>query len=455
MISDEKVVEHQELINRLTNVFSKGFKRLPEMESSFRAELDKLKEFVDETESGDNQIFYYFKFHYHKLNSIFYRLSDNHDRARRENNISLRYAPFENALAKVEVSTIDNFNIEAQASVNSSDSNESTRVDNEEMVNIEEEGKLLVQNTINEICSDDFRQKFEEFSLLRPRDMYQFGAHYNLHLYLVKTIEGILSDLKPETNEHLDKIANIEFLLCWITNHHNSTRKYFMEYVIKLNENDRESIFFGKCISSDDILSSFRKHTLYFHPDKTKDQAHYELCIKVYELLSDIKIKLLSLKMQNTVTFDDYYKEGTDLFMFGEEYYYACGKMWHKLKLLSPEVIKNIEPSVLKMLYKQYFEQAFDKYKNACWIADSLNKYSDMLECRVYMAGCLLMGDRFLEAQLIALSCSKLIKNVSFRSKFQECDLQKVKILTDFVKRRKYYDILNLCNNQIRPNRNN
>lgn len=400
-----EIFSKKDLIHEIYEILSNDRQFDVNMENELQMKFKDLKEFVEHVKSIDFKTFYYFKFHYHKLISVYYKRKDEYEKAREENKVSLNFAIYENELDvnDIKISLQNNCFINLN--------------ENLDELNFDSEVKNLLDEALNKIVSSEFKQKYDQLSKFVPTNMDEYKIYNELHLDLTKHVEEILTDLEPRTNEEKKTIRQIELLLSTMNYTRNIRRKQFMKNILNLDTKEREKFFFGKFLAPDTILSCFRKYAIFFHPDKNNNLPDLDLCTKVYQFLSDTKEKLIAANTKDNLKY--HYNEALDLFESGLDYYHAYNKNWSCLKNLAKSSIDTVDPILLKNMYIQNIEQAYEKFKAACWMAeDTLDCHNQMLECRINMTACLFMQDMYIEAQLVSLTCVKLTENVSYRDKF-------------------------------------
>ena len=420
------------LINQLYFNLSnyEGNISLIEDQQKFRGELLEIMNIRDMYEGKDIKKYGYFKFHYHKLNSIYFKKINNNDRSCQENTIAMNFISYEDASGLIEE--------EIEEPVL------------EESVQFDVEPDELTDE-LNEIIEliklPDFKESFDGYLKLNPHNICNYIKCHSLNIFLNKILDESVMQSSEEMIEN-EIINKFEYLRDYINKLHKVKRKYFMEKIASYDEIQFQKAFFSCNLTSNEIDSSFRKFSIFFHPDKNKNLPYQDqdLCEKIFARLYETKEKLQKKMLKTSSSFDDFYKDAEEHFKFGLEYFYASKKEFSKLRFLQKENISSFDSITLKNISKRTFKKAYENFKSACTIADESVQYARMLECRINMAASLFMGNFLLESQLIASAAVKLTENNLFKSNFNIDQKNKALRVFEIVKLKQIDEIIGFIN---------
>ncbi|CAG8786210.1 8483_t:CDS:1, partial [Racocetra persica] len=185
-----------------------------------------------------------------------------------------------------------------------------------------------------------------------------------------------------------------------------------------LNSPNKKAILFSNILfTKDGVNKRFKKLASCFHPDSSniskrlhKDDQY--LSTELFKIILEIKENLLD-NLEKTSRakgeLDFHEKSANKHCNIANDYRSAYNNNWNKLKILNKDDVKEIPRGELKRLSIFYGKLAHEDYRAACKIADITGELKKQIKLREYMAICSYISDRFLEAQLYALSAIRLI----------------------------------------------
>ena len=405
--------EMDDLISNLKLMLER-FEKVDEIEKN----IEQLKTFLDALElktTSSPKKFGYYKFHFHDLKYKFHKKFGKEELANQHLDVSLKFALYNNPEAQMS-SNNSSFTAQVtQEEIQEKTRSEGNAIANEEFRNtyVTINKDDIIRNTIRKINNGEYEIMFLQHFEVRPKNMNDYKYYIRTHLSLTNIINDILANIEPIQNNNQNNnaidIENMELLKLKLIENRKIVHEKFMKSILEMNEVDIEAFFFDKDSTPEVIDSCYRKHSLYFHPDKNRDLPSYHIQVEVYKRLNKAKSNLISIKYNGKYQIEDYYNDAITLITYAKDYYYAANKLWPKITKLSINDINNVDPSIFSNLSKNYFHQAYDKIKIACGIADRNEMFQDMFTCRVYSAGCLYMSEKnYLESQLMVMSCSYL-----------------------------------------------
>ena len=415
----------------------------------------------------------YLRFHFHRINSIFYKKLFNFKKSLREQKLYLQYSMYAgesgNSFNRNESNgnlTNDSLNESSFKSPSTPDQNESQTIN----VDIIDEENLFANSNYEQLLIalfdknlyvlrevKFFKHFFEccdERSIdldLNFKSIQSYINFNNLKVRLKHFIKEDLIDLKEKNeklkdiennkndyeidpteikkriDEIIEDMENLNKLEIEIDLAFSFYQRKFVLYALNLNENDLNILFYNKSDVISNVNEKFKKHALFFHPDK--NISNYEILNELFYKISNLKCKIISSNLSNKYDIQWYTEEGNSLFNIGQDYYDCSQRNFKNIKNLDLESLDlgkdliNVDEAKIeffKKLSKYYFEQAYEKYREACFIADEAKMFDQMLEIRLKISNCFdKIDNRHLEAQLAALACLYLV-NRKFPDKYEE-----------------------------------
>jgi hypothetical protein len=213
---------------------------------------------------------------------------------------------------------------------------------------------------------------------------------------------------------------NLNYLKYCLDYAFNLFQKRFLLWSLNLSEKQFYLIFYSNTESEIDCKKKYNKYVLLFHPDKfeTNKDLLGDIFIKLTELKTNIVYK--SLKKVNAFDRDNFKAEGINYFNLAMDYYYCSIQMFSKVKILNLDGSNDYKSEFFQSLAKVYFENASEKFRYACLIADEEKNYNEMLDLRIRISQCFCKdAKRKLETQLAAFACIYLVTKM-FPDKFNQ-----------------------------------
>jgi hypothetical protein len=236
--------------------------------------------------------------------------------------------------------------------------------------------------------------------------------------------------------DHLKRLAN---------NVAYSKRIGFMRDI--LNALNKKEILFSNVFTKERIIKRYRKLASYFHPDKTKclniprelKDEYITLGTELFKCSLEFKKSLFELEESSK---NDHFtqtspqtlheEKANELWKTAIDFRNAHKAQWHKLKLLKEENLREIPSEELKRHSTSNGLKAYEYYRAACKLADNNKLLKSQIKLRGYMALSLYISDKFMEAQLYALTAINLIIRNS--TNVTQQDLYEAKEIFDKVK---------------------
>lgn len=180
-----------------------------------------------------------------------------------------------------------------------------------------------------------------------------------------------------------------------------------------------EKVIF-KGITTD--LNSLRIRHRYlsriFHPDKASyisTREEDKLFLGQFMALINSNKKKLEDQLEKLIEFEkdveEYERKGNEFFKYSNDYQKCANGKFSELEVVNKSDIRLLTKLELLKKSREFNEKALEQYKLACRLADKFCIREKQLEFRKSMAICLYCGDRFIEAQLAAISIFIIGKN--------------------------------------------
>jgi hypothetical protein len=250
-------------------------------------------------------------------------------------------------------------------------------------------------------------------------------------------------DLKYEKTEE-QLISLLDDLTDLANNAAYSKRIGFMRDI--LNAPNKKEILFSNVFTEERINKRYRKLASYFHPDKTSRlniphelrEEYITLGTQLFEVTLEFKKSLFEIEESSK---NDYFtqtsrqtlheEKANELWKIAIDYRNAHKAQWDKLKYLKKD-LREITSEELKRYSTDYGLKAYEEYRAACKLADNNKQLKSQIKLRGYMALSLYICDKFMEAQLYALTAINLVIRNSTNATHQ--DLYSAKQIYDKVK---------------------
>ncbi|CAG8673080.1 6581_t:CDS:2 [Racocetra fulgida] len=185
-----------------------------------------------------------------------------------------------------------------------------------------------------------------------------------------------------------------------------------------LNSPNKKAILFSNILfTKDGVNKRFKELASCFHPDSSNvsNRLHKDdqyLSTDLFKIILEIKENLLDSLAKTSRSkgeLDFHEKRANKHCNIANDYRSAYNNNWNKLKILNKDDVKEVPRRELKLLSVYYGKLAHEDYRAACKVADITGELKKQIKLREYMAICSYISDRFLEAQLYALSAIRLI----------------------------------------------
>jgi hypothetical protein len=222
-------------------------------------------------------------------------------------------------------------------------------------------------------------------------------------------------DLKSKVNKENKQqmISSLKKLKLLASKAAYSKRLIFIYYV--LNSPHKKEILFSNTLSTgEEINKRFRDIALYFHSDKTSQpnsptwlqEKHKNLGDELFDFALKFKESLLDdlegVSQNGYLTFHE--NKANNLWKIAIDYRNAAKGQWDKLKVLSKEDIEELSSDKLKIFCMDNGILAYQEYRADCKIADKTKQLKKQIKLRGNISLCLYISNKFIEAQLYALS---------------------------------------------------
>ncbi|RIA80003.1 hypothetical protein C1645_839467 [Glomus cerebriforme] len=418
---------------------------------------DKIKEkfrdgkkLIDDLEEDDEEKYKFFKYKYHITYASYLKTVGDYDNANKQQNLAKIY---ENFVGNPENDTYRTDSIlfkDAKLNINQDFNSEETPILNGLEELLENIQSILADDIINII-----KHIFKQFNEV-PKTFKEYQEIAEYVDFLHKTanaliIEGLEASQSSETNELnavkeqseqnknnselVDSLNNLKLLAEKAT---YQKRIAFIQHVLN-SSNNKEILFSNILFTEEGINKRSRKLSSYFHPDKTNQpnspnflqDEHKSLGAELFKIIHECKERL-SADLINVSNLSFHETKANKLWKLTIDYRNAAKGKWEKLKTLKKEDIIEYSSEELENFSLEKGELAYQEYRAACKIADKAKQLNKQVELRGNMALCYYVINKFLEAQLYALSAIQLlIKN---SRKITKQDLIKAKNIFEKVK---------------------
>jgi len=422
--------------------------QMNDLMSSLRDLEEELADFQANFSSNKGELGF-LRFHFHKLKSLTYKSLKNEQKWLREQRIYLQYSMYadidtsENSSSGQEIineNVVDDFVMleekETQPQVYKSFLADSNNVLKSENLNVVKNKKFfahyfdLCDESNMETNSDAKKVNYYiNVSTLKAR-LKNFIKEDLITLDETKEkVTAIEADLK-ENNENYtiltvqdcDKDAeflnelelDVEQSFCFF-------QKKFTLKSLNLTSDDFKLIFYDNTNNSRTCKEKYNKYVLLFHPDKNSI-VNRSILTEFFVKLTKLKDGIVSKHLQRGNTFDmsAHKEEGMNFYEIGMDYYRCSLGKFDEIKYLDAKNVNKIDFRTNEKLAKFYFEQAYERFRDACLIADDKKNFGEMLDLRISISKCFSkIHNRKLESQLASLGCIHLV-NKRFPDKYTD-----------------------------------
>lgn len=423
-----------------------------ELKAKIKADLEELDDLVYDLQQdfpSAKSNHGYLRFHFHRINSVFYKKLVNFKKSLREQKLYLQFSMYSTESDNSFSRNSSSSNL-ANESVDSTKSNQNDSqinieiIDEDNFTNSNYETILtsLYDKNLYVLRESKFFKHFfdscDERAIdvdLNFKSIQSYINFNNLKVRLKHFIKEDLIDLREKsdkvrelnTNESdsMDEeikqkqdeisldIENLNKLEIEVDLAFSFYQRKFVLFALNLNENELNILFYNKSEVVTNINEKFKKYALFFHPDK--NMSNYDILNELFYKISNLKCKIISSNLSSKYDLQWYTEEGMSLFNIGQDYYNCFKKQFSDIKFLDKESLDlgNVDEAKVdffKKLSNYHFEQAYEKFREACFIADEAKLFDQMLEIRLKISNCFdKIDNRHLEAQLAALACLYLV----------------------------------------------
>ncbi|PKB98983.1 hypothetical protein RhiirA5_366693, partial [Rhizophagus irregularis] len=293
-----------------------------------------------------------------------------------------------------------------------------------------------IKDILEDKVTEFFRNTFEKFNNVpKSFEDYKNIVAYEIILRKIadnpinesliylensQTKDTTSKDQKSKINKENKQqmISSLEKLKSLASKAAYSIRLAFIYHFLN-SPNKKEILFSNTVFTEEEINKRFRDIALYFHSDKTNrpntptwlQEKHRNLGDELFNFTLKFKESLLEdlegiSQNEGYLTFHE--KKANDLWKIAIDYRNAAKGQWDKLKVLNKDDIEKLSPDELKIVGIDNGILAYQEYRAACRIADKSKQLKKQVQLRGNMALCLYISNKFIEAQLYALSAIQL-----------------------------------------------
>ncbi|PKK67527.1 hypothetical protein RhiirC2_751588, partial [Rhizophagus irregularis] len=404
----------------------------PEIEQKFK----EGKELIDKLEEDDEERHGLFRYKYHVTYANYLKVSGEVDKASKQEKLAKKFEKFSE---KPEI--IDIYRTESRLFAGATLGN-IYQASNQEEENIHEAVEKELRE-IKDILEDNviefFRNTFQQFNNLpKSFEDYKNIVAYEIILRriadnpinesLIYLENSQTNDTSKDQKSKINKdnkqqmISSLEELKSLASKAAYSKRFVFIYHVLN-SPNKKEILFSNTLFTKEEINKRFKDIALYFHSDKTNrlntptwlQENHRNLGDELFNFALEFKENLLDdlegiSQNEGYLTFHE--KKANDLWKIAIDYRNASKGQWDKLKVLNKDDIEELSPDKLKISCMDNGMLAYQEYRAACKFVDKSKQLKKQVQLRGNMALCLYISNKFVEAQLYALSAIQLqLKN--------------------------------------------
>ncbi len=320
----------------------------------------------------------FLRFHFHRINSLFYKKLFNLKKSLREQKLYLQFSMYAgengNSFSRNESSgnlsgeTI-NESSPPRVLINENESNISVEIiDEENFTNSNYESILagLTDKNLYVLREIKFFKHFfdscDERSIdldLNFKSIQSYINFNNLKVRLKHFIKEDLIDMREKIDKlrdfglnasesevshddikkHIDEInedmENLNKLEIEIDLAFSFYQRKFVLFALNCNETELNILFYNRSEVISNINEKFKKYALFFHPDK--NMSNYDILNELFYKISNLKCKIISSNLSNKYDIQWYTEEGTSLFNIGSDYFNCSQKRFENIKYLDLE----------------------------------------------------------------------------------------------------------------------
>ncbi|GBC06721.1 hypothetical protein RclHR1_00700020 [Rhizophagus clarus] len=405
--------------------------------SEVKKKFKEGKKLIDELEEDNVKLYKLFKFKYHTTYASYLKTVGEVDNAINQQNLSKGYENFESMNAYKTKPILF-----AKAKLNLNQVTE----EKFPLEDVEEQLKNI-QPILGDNILESIRQTFK-LLIKTPVTFKEYEEIVNYANILNKTTDALIceglvslevSPQNPETNEvkeqlkhqiktmveknknkqeFIDSLSHLKKLALDTT---YLRRVNFIQHVLN-SSNKKEILYSDVPFTEEELNKRSRKLASYFHPDMTNkcntpfslQDKHKTLGADIFKVSQESRNILLSeLRVaSNNEGLNFHEKKANDLWKKSIDFRNAAKGQWDKLKIFKKDEIKEFSSKELENLSVESGILAYQEYRAACKIVDKDKQLKKQVKLRGNMALCLYVSNKYLEAQLYALSAIQLqLKN--------------------------------------------
>ncbi|RIA98079.1 hypothetical protein C1645_870962 [Glomus cerebriforme] len=401
------------------------------------------KELIDNLEEDDEEQHGIFRYKYHTTYANYLKIDGKLDKVSKQERLAKKFEKLFKKQRKDIYET--NSRLFTDATLGNINQAYIPKEENKENIQeaVEEELKKI-QSILEDSVIKSIRQTFKQFNDL-PKTFEDYKKIVICETFLRKIVDNPINEsiigLEEDDTSNPDKksedqiskikenrenrqqlVSSLSHLKSLASSTAYSKRLAFMFHVLK-SSNKKEILFNNILFTEEEINKRFKDIALYFHSDKTNrpntstwlQEKHKNLGAEIFNFALEFKESLLNdldevLQNEDYMTFHK--KKANKLWKIAIDFRNAAKGQWNKLKLLENDGLVEYSSEQLERLSIDNGMLAYQEYRAACKIADKAKQLKNQVELRGNMALCLYISNKFIEAQLYALSAIQLqLKN--------------------------------------------
>ncbi|RIA80001.1 hypothetical protein C1645_810615 [Glomus cerebriforme] len=380
------------------------------------------KKLIDELEEDDEEQYNFFKYKYHTTYASYLKTVGEYDNANKQQNLAKKFSGSPNDDTRTNSILFRDAKLDITQDFNPTEEISILNDVNEQLEKI--------QSILNEKFIETIKQIFNFNGTLKTFKEYQEIVEYEVALHkaidslIIECLEASQSSETNELNEvkeqseqnknNSELVDSLNHLRLLAVKANYPKRITFIRHVLN-SPNKKEILFSDILFTEEGINKHSRNLSSYFHPDKTNQpntsnflqDEHKNLGADLFKIIQEFKEKLLT-DLINVSNPSFHETKANKLWKLSIDYRNAARGQWEKLKLLKKEDIKEYSSEELENFSLEKGELAYQEYRAACKIADKAKQLKKQVKLRGNMALCYYVTNKFLEAQLYALSAIKL-----------------------------------------------
>ncbi|GBC01009.1 hypothetical protein RclHR1_04030004 [Rhizophagus clarus] len=407
----------------------------PEIEQKFK----EGKELIDKLEEDDEERHGFFRYKYHTTYANYLKIDGEIDKANKQEKLAKKFETFSEKPERLNTyRTESRLFVETTLGNINQDSNLEKEIEENIQEAVEKELKEI-QDILEDNVVEFIRNTFNQFNNVpKSFDDYKNIVAYEIILrriadnpinesliYLEKSqTKNSSKDQKSKINKENKKqmISSLEKLKSLASKAAYSKRLAFIYHALN-SPNKKEILFSNTLFTEEEINKRFRDIASYFHSDKMDrpnaptwlQDKHRNLGNELFNFALEFKESLLDdlegiSHNEGYLSFHE--NKANNFWKIAIDYRNAAKGQWDKLKVLSNNDIEELSSDKLRIFSMDNGILAYQEYRAACKIADKTKQLKKQVQLRGNMALCLYISNKFVEAQLYALSAIQLqLKN--------------------------------------------